>query len=169
MQGYLFSRPVTAEEFAQMLRDGRSMPAIPGEDSDGKATAKTLLIVDDEPITLMSLKGILRQDGYQILTALTPEEAFEQLALHPVQVVVSDQRMPAMSGTEMLDKVKDLYPDTIRIVLSSHTDLQTIIDAVNRGAVYRFYTKPWKIDTLRNNIRDAFRLHELIFGQPAHR
>jgi diguanylate cyclase (GGDEF)-like protein/PAS domain S-box-containing protein len=169
MQGYLFSRPVSADEFAQMLRDGKTMPAIPGEHDTEKATAKTLLIVDDEPITLTALKGILRQDGYQILTAVTPEEAFEQLALHPVQVVVSDQRMPTMYGTELLDKVKDLYPDTIRIVLSSHTDLETIIDAVNRGAVYRFYTKPWKIEALRNNIRDAFRLHELIFGKPAHR
>jgi DNA-binding NtrC family response regulator len=112
----------------------------------------------------MSLKGILRQDGYRILTALTPGEAFELLALHSVQVIVCDQHMPLMMGTELLGKVKDLYPDTIRIVLSSHTDFETIIDAINRGAVYRFYTKPWKIDVLRDNIREAFRLHALIFG-----
>jgi diguanylate cyclase (GGDEF)-like protein/PAS domain S-box-containing protein len=161
MQGYLFSRPVPAMEFAQMLREGKSMAV----DTDvAEATRKTLLIVDDEPITLMSLKGILRQDGYRILTALTPIEAFEALALHPVHVVVCDQRMPLMFGTELLGKVRDLYPDTIRIVLSSHTDFETIIDAVNSGAVYRFYTKPWKIDVLRDNIREAFRLHALIFG-----
>jgi EAL domain-containing protein (putative c-di-GMP-specific phosphodiesterase class I) len=161
MQGYLFSRPVPAAEFEQMLRDGKSMTVADGGDD---AAQKTLLVIDDEPITLMSLKGILRQDGYRILTALTPGEALELLALHPVQVIVCDQHMPLMMGTELLGKVKDLYPDTIRIVLSSHTDFETIIDAINRGAVYRFYTKPWKIDVLRDNIREAFRLHALIFG-----
>ena len=95
---------------------------------------------------------------------MAPTEAFELLALHAVQVILCDQRMPAMSGTEFLDKVKELYPHTLRIVLSGYTDLETITDAINRGALYRFYTKPWDNDTLRANIRSAFRDYWQLHG-----
>jgi FixJ family two-component response regulator len=74
--------------------------------------------------------------------------------------VVSDQRMPDMNGTEFLERVRDLYPDTMRMVLSGYTDLAMITDAINRGAIYRFLTKPWNDDELREHIRDAFRAHE---------
>jgi response regulator RpfG family c-di-GMP phosphodiesterase len=77
-----------------------------------------------------------------------------------VQVIVSDQRMPDMSGTEFLAKVRDLYPDTVRMILSGYTDLATITEAINRGAIYRFLTKPWNDDELRGHIEAAFRSHE---------
>jgi FixJ family two-component response regulator len=68
--------------------------------------------------------------------------------------------MPDMSGTEFLGRVRDLYPDTVRMVLSGYTDLATITDAINHGAIYRFLTKPWNDDELREHIRAAFRAHE---------
>jgi len=69
-----------------------------------------------------------------------------------------------MSGTELLDKVKDMYPDTFRIILSGYTDLKTIMESINRGALYRFYTKPWDNQTLRDNIGAAFRHYWQLHG-----
>ena len=103
--------------------------------------------------------------GYQILTASTPAEGFEMLALHRVHVIVCDQRMPSMSGTEFLSKVKELYPETIRIILSGYTGLEAVLDSINRGAIYRFYTKPWDDTQLRDNIRLAFQ-HYWMVNQP---
>jgi FixJ family two-component response regulator len=79
------------------------------------------------------------------------------LAINAVQVIISDQRMPGMSGTQFLDTVKQLYPDTLRIILSGYTDLQVVTESVNRGAVFRFLTKPWDDDLLREQVHDAFR------------
>jgi DNA-binding NtrC family response regulator len=86
------------------------------------------------------------------------------LALHAVQVIVCDQRMPAMSGTEFLSKVKEMYPETIRIILSGYTGLEAVLDSINRGAIYRFYTKPWDDTQLRDNIRLAFHHYWLMHG-----
>jgi DNA-binding NtrC family response regulator len=102
------------------------------------------------------------------LTASGAAEAFDLLAKHRVQLVLCDQRMQEMSGTELLDRVKDMYPDTFRIILSGYTDPSAIMDAINRGSLYRFYTKPWDGRVLRENIRAAFRhywqLHGLFAG-----
>ena len=78
------------------------------------------------------------------------------LAENEVQVVLSDQRMPAMSGTDFLSEVKSLYPDTVRLVLSGYTDLAAVTEAINRGAIYRFLTKPWVDEQLRDHVREAF-------------
>ena len=75
---------------------------------------------------------------------------------------MSDQRMPEMSGVEFLSQVKELYPETVRIVLSGFTDLASVTDAINKGAIYRFLTKPWDDELLRENIEEAFRLYELV-------
>ncbi len=83
------------------------------------------------------------------------------LAQHRVGVIISDQRMPGMTGTEFLSKVKELYPDTVRIVLSGYTELNSVTDAINRGAVYKFLTKPWEDDLLRANVEEAFQRHEM--------
>jgi response regulator RpfG family c-di-GMP phosphodiesterase len=79
------------------------------------------------------------------------------LAHEPVQVIVSDQRMPGMSGTELLRRVKQLYPRTVRIALSGYADLATVTDAVNHGAIYRYLSKPWDDEALKGEIREAFR------------
>lgn len=80
------------------------------------------------------------------------------LALNKVKVIVSDQRMPGMSGTQFLGIVRELYPDTIRMILSGFTDLAAVTDSVNQGELFKFMTKPWDEGELLSNIRDAFRL-----------
>jgi DNA-binding NtrC family response regulator len=120
----------------------------------------TILLLDDEENILRSLTRLLRRDGYTILTANSAREAFDQLGTRDVQVVVSDQRMPDISGTEFLSQVKALYPETIRLVLSGYTDLKTVTEAINLGSIYKFLTKPWDDDELRREIREAFRAYE---------
>jgi len=122
---------------------------------------RTLLLVDDEENITASLVRLLRRDGYTILRANSGQKGLDLLAQNEVGVIISDQRMPGMTGTEFLSKVKELYPDTVRIVLSGYTELNSVMDAINRGAIYKFLTKPWEDDLLRANVNEAFRRHEM--------
>lgn len=153
IQGFLFSPPLPATEFEQLLA-GRKSLNISSQQNAGK---QTLLIVDDEPNILNALNRLLRREGYQILTATSPQIAFELLARHHVDVVLSDQRMPGMSGTEFFSRVRQLYPKTIRIILTGYTDLDSVTGAINRGSISKFLTKPWDDYLLREEIRQAFR------------
>lgn len=121
---------------------------------------RTLLLVDDEPNVLAALRRVLRRDGYTLLTSDDPHAALGLLDQHPVDVILSDQRMPGMSGVEFLRRVRETHPDTIRIVLSGYSDLQFITDAINEGAIYKFLTKPWDDELLRQQIRTAFAAKE---------
>jgi len=164
MQGFLFSRALPAEEFATLLLGNKRLPI-----ADMPTHAlPTLLLVDDEPNILNSLSRLFRREGYHIMTAESPAAGFELLAQHPVQVVLCDQRMPEMSGTEFLARVRQLYPETVRIVLTGYTDLDSVTAAINRGAVFKFLTKPWDDDQLREQIREAFRIaHDLKHSSPS--
>ena len=154
MQGYYFSRPVGAAEATQMLRENRQLER-PGGSPDGGEN--TLLLLDDDENVLASLKRLLRRDNYRIFSAGDAPAAFEILANQKVGVIVSDQRMPGMTGVEFLRRVKELYPDSVRMVLSGFTEIDSVTDAINQGAVYRFLTKPWDDSLLRANIAEAFR------------
>ncbi|HRD35312.1 MAG TPA: EAL domain-containing protein [Rhodocyclaceae bacterium] len=154
MQGYLFSRAVSDDEFSLMLTGNKQLPVA----KIAHANGRTLLLVDDEIGILNALSRLLRREGYTILTTSSPVEALELLARNTIQVVISDQRMPEMSGTEFLSRVRMLHPDTIRIVLTGYTDLESVTGAINRGAIYKFLTKPWDDDQLRELIREAFRI-----------
>jgi diguanylate cyclase (GGDEF)-like protein/PAS domain S-box-containing protein len=156
MQGNLFSAAAPGDVFESYLRSGKRM-TLPAA---APANQHTLLLVDDEPGIRAALTRMLRRDGYNIVTAATGSEGLEMLAINPVKVIISDQRMPGMSGTEFLDIVKQLYPDTIRIILSGYTDLDVVTESVNRGAVFKFLTKPWNDDLLRKQVREAFRCHQ---------
>jgi diguanylate cyclase (GGDEF)-like protein/PAS domain S-box-containing protein len=156
MQGYYFSRPVPEAELEQMLREGKCLPALADEAPAGQ---QTLLIVDDDAAMLEALSDFLAQDGYRILTTHSAAEGFDILARHQVQVIVCDQCRPQMSGIEFLERVKNLCPDTFRIMLSAHADLTPVMAAINSGAIDRFYTKPWKGTALRESVREGFRLH----------
>lgn len=112
---------------------------------DGKPS-RHLLLVDDEDSILQSLRRMFRRDGYTIHLAASGEEGLAILDQTPIGVIVSDQRMPVMTGSEFLSKVKEKYPETIRIVLSGYTELSSITDAINQGAIYKFLTKPWDDD-----------------------
>lgn len=122
---------------------------------------RTLLLVDDEENITSALVRLLRRDGYRILRATSGEAGLELLAQNEVGVIISDQRMPGMSGVEFLSKVRELYPDTVRMVLSGYTELNSVTDAINRGSVYKFLTKPWEDELLRANVEEAFQRHEL--------
>jgi len=123
---------------------------------------RQLLLVDDEENIVRSLVRLLRRDGYTIHTANSGKEGLELLKHESVGVILSDQRMPEMCGVEFLSKAKELCPDTIRMVLSGYTDLNSVTDAINRGAIYKFLTKPWDDDLIRENINQAFQQYELV-------
>lgn len=122
---------------------------------------RKLLLVDDEENILRSLTRLLRRDGYEIHTAVGGQAGLDYLKDNKVGVIISDQRMPEMSGVEFLSKVKELYPETVRIVLSGYTDLNSVTDAINEGAIYKFLTKPWDDELIRKNIQGAFEFYEL--------
>jgi diguanylate cyclase (GGDEF)-like protein/PAS domain S-box-containing protein len=154
MQGYLFSRPVPPDDLAALLQSGKRLGFAAARAETAQAT---LLLVDDEQNILSALRRLFRREGYQVLTATAGAEALELLALNPVQVIISDQRMPEMSGVEFLSRVKELYPETIRIVLSGYSELSTVTDAINRGAIWKYISKPWDDEALLQEVRAAFR------------
>nr|WP_232230317.1 EAL domain-containing protein [Halomonas sp. 1513] len=156
-QGYYFGRPMPLAELIPFLEQHHQAQSLDAARREGEEGGQTLLLLDDEANILRALNRLLRRDGYRVLTASTAQQAFELLATHEVQVIVSDQRMPEMSGTEFLHRAKGLYPDTIQIVLSGYTDLKTVTEAVNEGAIYKFLTKPWDDDELRLVVKQAFR------------
>jgi EAL domain-containing protein (putative c-di-GMP-specific phosphodiesterase class I)/CheY-like chemotaxis protein len=153
IQGYFFSKPITAQAIEELLRNGRSLPP---HLLRLHKPQQTLLLVDDEPNILAALKRLFRRDGHTILTANSGAEGLEVLSRNKVDVIISDQRMPGMTGVEFLRAAKVNFPDTIRIVLSGYTELQSVTDAINEGAVYRFLTKPWEDEQLREHIQNAF-------------
>ena len=122
---------------------------------------RLLLLVDDEENITSALTRLLRRDGYTIFRANSGPEGLALLAEHPIGVIISDQRMPGMTGTEFLSKVKEQFPDTVRIVLSGYTEFNSITDAINKGAIYKFLTKPWEDDLLRAHIQEAFQRYEM--------
>ena len=125
--------------------------------------ARHLLLVDDEESILQALRRMLRRDGYIVHLASSGADGLAILEREPVGVIVSDQRMPGMTGSEFLGKVKERYPDTIRIVLSGYTELNSITEAINQGAIYKFLTKPWDDELLRQHIAEAFERYDMKF------
>ncbi len=127
-------------------------------------TKRTLLLVDDEDNIRRSLIRVLRCDGYTILQADSGAQGLELLQANPaIGVILSDQRMPEMTGIEFLSRARELQSDTVRMVLSGYTDLKTVTDAINQGEIYKFLVKPWEDELLRNNVIDAFEHYELRF------
>lgn len=102
----------------------------------------TILLVDDEPNVTDGLKRALRREPYEILTAISGAAAQELLERHHVDVVVSDEQMPGMSGSVFLSGVRKRFPHTIRIILSGQANLESAVRAINEGEVYRFFLKP---------------------------
>jgi two-component system probable response regulator PhcQ len=102
----------------------------------------TILLVDDEPNVTDALKRALRREPYEFLTAVSGAEAQQILERQHVDVVISDEQMPGMSGSEFLSKVRKQFPHTIRMILSGHASLEAAVRAINEGEVYRFFLKP---------------------------
>jgi diguanylate cyclase (GGDEF)-like protein len=153
MQGYFFSRAIQAHDFGSMLRDGKHLEL----EFDPETGQQALLIVDDDEKILSALNRCLRGQGYRILQASDGTEGLEILASNTIQVIVSSQRVATTNGVDFLTTAAKLYPDSMRIILSGYTELRSVLDAVNRGDIYRFLTKPWDDEQLRESIHDAFR------------
>jgi EAL domain-containing protein (putative c-di-GMP-specific phosphodiesterase class I)/ActR/RegA family two-component response regulator len=154
-QGMFFGMPQPAMAAERLLRQRY----LSTEAFQATRPTRTLLLLDDEENVRHALIRLLRPDGYRVLAAANATEAFAILGREDVQVVLADQRMPHVSGTEFLTRVKAMYPDTVRLILSGYTDLATVTEAINRGAIYKFLTKPWEPADLRAQIGDAFRTH----------
>lgn len=122
----------------------------------------TVLCVDDESNILNALKRLLRKEPFRLLTCTSGLEGLELLAQHEVHIVISDQRMPKMSGTEFLRQVKELYPQIIRIILTGYTDVDTITQSINEGHIYKFFLKPWNDQHLTLEIRQALEQYDLV-------
>jgi putative nucleotidyltransferase with HDIG domain len=116
----------------------------------------SVLFVDDEVNILKALQRLLRSEDMNVVTASRGQEALEILDRTPVQVVVTDQRMPEMSGVDLLSSIRERYPDIVRMMLTGFTEMDVAVDAINRGQIYRLITKPWNDDDLRTTIRQAF-------------
>ena len=120
-----------------------------------------LLVVDDEEAILETM-ALTFEDDYQVVTSSDARRALELLAEHaPVAVVITDQRMPNMTGSELLAQVYARYPETSRIILTGFADMGSTVDAINDGHVYAYVNKPWETDELKQVVRRAYELHSL--------
>jgi len=121
-----------------------------------------LLILDDEVNILNALKRMMMDEPFGVMTTSSAEDALLALKHGNIKVILSDQRMPEMSGIEFLTRAKALKPDTVRILFTGFTDMQTAEEAINRGEVYRFINKPWNDEELKAVIRESIRHYDLV-------
>jgi two-component system, sensor histidine kinase and response regulator len=120
-----------------------------------------IMIVDDEPANLRLLERLFRQD-YKVLTAVSGEEALRLLAQHDAALLITDQRMPNMTGLELLKRTAELRPHMVRMILTGYTDVGTLVEAINSGLVYRYLTKPWSNEELRLTVTRALEHYESV-------
>jgi anti-anti-sigma factor len=131
----------------------------------------SILVVDDDPIILSALEETLHRDGYQVFTAKNGEEAIVSLEKQPVALILCDQRMPGISGIDVLIKAQELQPEATRIVLTGNADLETVLNAFNLGKVSQFINKPWDDTQLRQTVAlgcETYRLlqdNKMLHGQ----
>ncbi|CAN2041706.1 hypothetical protein GMMP15_560109 [Candidatus Magnetomoraceae bacterium gMMP-15] len=121
-----------------------------------------VVFVDDESRILKVLKRLFMDEPYEIFTFESPINALEQMKKNEIAVVVSDQRMPDMKGTEFLEKVRENWPDTVRIILTGYADLEAAIDSINKGYVYRFINKPWDDTQFKMEVEQAVDHYKLV-------
>ena len=121
-----------------------------------------ILVVDDEEVVLVSLRDLLRREGYLVTTAPNAVEALARLKEQAYSVVITDHQMPMLTGLEFLSQVKQMQPDATRILITAVLNLATVIDAINKGEIYRFIVKPWLREELIVTVKNAVQRYELI-------
>ncbi|HXL56262.1 MAG TPA: response regulator [Chitinophagaceae bacterium] len=119
-----------------------------------------VLYIDDEPHNLVSFRASFRR-YFNIYTAESGEEGAKVLANKEIHVILSDQRMPKMTGIEFFESILEIYPNPIRILVTGYTDINAVIDAINRGHVYKYLTKPWCDNDIRNFVETAYEIYRL--------
>ncbi|GAA4428013.1 response regulator [Bremerella cremea] len=122
-------------------------------------TRPSILLVDDEPDILHSLIGLLRRQ-FTVYTAQSGQEALQIMAEHPISVLMTDQRMPEMTGAELARQAYHRFPTTTRILFTGYADIKSVIDAINHGGLYRYVTKPWDPDELIELLTEAVEVSE---------
>ncbi len=128
---------------------------------EGKPEEKIkILYVDDEENNLQAFKATFRRD-YKIFLANSAKGGIDILNNEEIEIVITDQRMPETTGVEFLETIIPTHPSPIRILLTGYTDIQAVIDAINKGQVYHYLTKPWEEDYLRTVIKNAFEIFTL--------
>jgi DNA-binding NtrC family response regulator len=116
--------------------------------------AYKIMVVDDEPANTRLLERLFRSD-YEVVTAGSGTEALRLLEQHDVALIITDQRMPDMTGIEVLKRTTGLRPHMVRIILTGYTDVETLVEAINSGQVYKYVTKPWNNEELRLTVSRA--------------
>jgi signal transduction histidine kinase len=144
--------------FVASVRVGRDNG---GAEETPMARRHTLLVLDDEPDVVKSVQDLLRMD-YRVLGTSNAQEALDILGREDVQLIMTDQRMPGMTGVEFLSKIRGEYPEAIRLLFTGYADIHAVIGAINQGNVYRYITKPWDPDELQAVIREAAERYDLI-------
>lgn len=118
-----------------------------------------ILYVDDEENNLISFKATFRFK-YHVLLAHSGDEAIRMLESKDIEIIITDQRMPNMTGIEFLEKIIAIYPEPMRILLTGYSDLNAVIDAVNKGKIYHYLAKPWNEDEINLTIKRAYEVYE---------
>ncbi|MBI2273873.1 MAG: response regulator [Bacteroidetes bacterium] len=119
-----------------------------------------VLYIDDEPNNITSFRAAFRRT-FNIYSAESAEEGRKILEIEPIEVILSDQRMPKMTGIEFFQSILTTHPDPIRILITGYTDINAVIDAINIGQVYKYLTKPWIEHEVKSSILNAFEVFEL--------
>ncbi|MEW6304174.1 MAG: HD domain-containing phosphohydrolase [Verrucomicrobiota bacterium] len=131
-------------------------------DAQTSASPHRILVVDDEEIVMVALRETLSRTGYQVRTASSPLVALDLLKQDSFAVIISDHQMPQMTGLEFLARAKEAQPDATRILITAVLSLDTVIDAINKGEIYRFIVKPWLREELLATVRNAVQRHDLL-------
>jgi DNA-binding NtrC family response regulator len=127
---------------------------------DVKLEKINVLYVDDEVGNLTAFKAAFRRD-FNIFIAESAEEGTKILDQNEIEIILTDQRMPETTGVEFLQSIIDNYPDAIRIMVTGFSDIEAVIDAINKGKVYKYVTKPWDNDSLKITIIQAYEVYRL--------
>ncbi len=158
IQGFYISRPLPPQELAKLLQEPwqerRQADAIE------KKKTRTVLLVDMDIDLTTVLQKLFEGEGYHVLVAITARQALELLATHFIGVVISDHTMPDMAGTELLRRIRQLYPNVVRILLSGRSDKDILIDAINDSAIHKFLDKPVSKTVLLNLLQEAFNIYD---------
>ncbi|HRI21070.1 MAG TPA: response regulator [Panacibacter sp.] len=120
----------------------------------------SVLYIDDEPHNLISFRASFRRD-FLVFTAESATEGKKILELNNIHVILSDQRMPKITGIEFFESIVETHPDPIRILITGYTDINAVVDAINRGQVYKYLTKPWNENDIKNFIEKAYEVYKL--------
>jgi diguanylate cyclase (GGDEF)-like protein/PAS domain S-box-containing protein len=157
IQGHYFSPPLPAADITTLLQQ---QPRLDLAHTTRTQYKQTILLVDDDPAELTKLQYALQGEGVAVLTARSAEEAHEILAQREVGVVISDQHMPGEDGIDLFARIKQMFPRIVRILLTADVTSTTLVNAINRGEIYRFIIKPWDAKDLREMSREALLRYE---------